>query len=367
MNDREKFIKIMHFEKVNEIPVWENLGFWPETIEKWKNKGLPRDITSESYPELCEYFGLSRIGRPWIPVDIGPIPRFEKEIIEENNDTRIMINEEGVKLKESKKKGSSVPQYLEFPVKNRHDFEKIKERYDWDTKERFAEDFDKKVAEIKKGNWPLRFHMEGFFGQLRNWMGFEALLLAYYDDPELLRDVSDFWAGFYVNMLEKTIERVNIDYATIWEDMAYKNGPMISPQLFREFMTPYYKKITEVLKGKGIDIIFVDTDGNCTELIPLFLEAGVTGMYPFEVQAGMDIVKLRKRYPRLQIIGGLNKRVLIEGDREKIEREILLKVPFLISQGGYIPSLDHAVPPDISLKNYKHYLSILKKVARKKG
>ena len=64
---------------------------------------------------------------------------------------------------------------------------------------------------------------------------------------------------------------------------------MISPAMVKEFMLPCYKRITDFLKSYGVSTIFVDTDGNCTELIPLFMEGGVTGMFPFEVRAGMDI------------------------------------------------------------------------------
>jgi len=128
-------------------------------------------------------------------------------------------------------------------------------------------------------------------------------------------------------------------------------------------MSPHYKKITDCLRGHGIDIITVDSDGNINELIPLWLEVGVNGFLPLEVAAGMDAVFLRKKYGKECILfGNIDKRTLTKGKKE-IEREVKTKVPFLLSQGGYFLSVDHAVPPDVSYENFLYYLDILRRVA----
>jgi uroporphyrinogen decarboxylase len=143
--------------------------------------------------------------------------------------------------------------------------------------------------------------------------------------------------------------------------MAYKNGPLMSPKQFREFMLPSYKKLTSFLRKNGIDVILVDTDGDARLLIPLLLEGGVNGIYPLEVQAGMDAVALRKEYgKRLLLIGNIDKRAIAKG-KEAIEREIKSKLPYLKEEGGYIPSLDHEVPPDIPYQNYMYYLEFISK------
>jgi hypothetical protein len=128
---------------------------------------------------------------------------------------------------------------------------------------------------------------------------------------------------------------------------------MISPATFKEFVSPYYKKLTGFLKSKGVNIIFVDTDGQCDELIPLFIEAGVTGLYPMEVSCGMDVVKARKRYPELQLMGGIPKSDIALG-RKRID-EFLEPVEWLLKQGGYMPYGDHFVPPEVSWENFKYY------------
>jgi uroporphyrinogen-III decarboxylase len=125
-------------------------------------------------------------------------------------------------------------------------------------------------------------------------------------------------------------------------------------------MLPSYKRLTGFLRKNGVDVIMIDTDGNPTALIPLLLEAGVNGLYPLEVTAGMDARVLRKEYGSdLLLVGNLDKRVLLKS-REEIKREVESKVPLLAESSGYIPSLDHTVPPDVPYENYIYYLEVLK-------
>jgi uroporphyrinogen decarboxylase len=132
--------------------------------------------------------------------------------------------------------------------------------------------------------------------------------------------------------------------------------------MYREFSLPPLKRVVEMLRTHGVDIIIVDSDGNNDVLIPLWLEAGVNGLRPFEIAAACDPVATRKLYGRDLIIqGGIDKRPLAWG-REAIDREVLSKVPWLCLQGGYFPQVDHLVPPDVSLDNYTYYSALLRRV-----
>jgi len=146
--------------------------------------------------------------------------------------------------------------------------------------------------------------------------------------------------------------------------MCYKAGPLISPDMFREFILPGYKKLTSFLKGRGVKIINVDCDGDVWKLIPLWIEGGVTGLYPFEVAAGMDMVEVRRAFPKLGIIGGIDKRALMQS-KEAIDHELEAKVPFMLKSGGYIPHIDHAVSPETSFENLKYYRWKLEEIARR--
>ncbi len=356
MNGRERFLRIMHFEEVDRFPIWD-FGFWDETAETWYEQGLPRDV------HISKYFGMDR---PWefdkVTVNIGMVPRFDPEILEETEDNQIIIDTDGVKCIR-RKKGSSIPKYIEFPVKNRDDFERMKERYNPKSPARYSLDWDEKVKMWKDRDYPLGIFTGGFFGWLRGWMGIENLSLTFYDDPELINDMMDFVRDFVIETITPALEQVEIDYAAFWEDMSCNKGSLLSPRMFKEFMVPRYKKITDHLKKYGIDICIVDSDGYIGELIPLWLEGGVNCMFPIEVRSGNDPLEMRREYGKeLLMIGGIDKLALM-GDKKMIEEEVMSKVPQLTAEGGYIPTVDHRVPPDIPLENYLYYLKLIKQIA----
>ena len=203
--------------------------------------------------------------------------------------------------------------------------------------------------------------MAGFFGFSRNLMGLERLLISFYRNPKLIKGIMDFYSDFLIETFTKVVEEVKLDYVSFWEDMAYKKGPHISPRLFREFMLPNYQKVVGFFKKYGVDIFMVDTDGNINVLVPLFLESGVNCLLPLEARAGVDAVTLRKQYgKKLLLIGNIDKTALAKG-KKAIEKEVNSKVPQLIREGGYIPCVDHLVPPDVSFENYTYYISLLRK------
>jgi uroporphyrinogen decarboxylase len=196
-------------------------------------------------------------------------------------------------------------------------------------------------------------------------MGEVPTLYAYYDDPQLihtiLHDLTEFWISLY----DQVLQEVKPDSAEMWEDMCYNSGPMISPQMFREFMLPYYKRLTRFFNDHGIDVIVVDTDGRCDSLIPLFVEGGVTCMVPMEARAGMDPLKVREAFPGLRFCGAIDKYAVAAGG-EALRHELETKVRPLLQQGGYIPYIDHNVPPEISWANYKAYREQLNDIIDKR-
>ena len=158
----------------------------------------------------------------------------------------------------------------------------------------------------------------------RTFMGTAQFLSAFYKNPELLKSMADFHVWFTIECIRNTVEELksSIDVVTIGEDYAYKAGPHISPNLFRKFILPGYKKITSFLRQNEIENIFVDTDGDIRILLPLLLEGGVDGILPCEAAAGVNAVELRKQYGEsLKMIGNIDKRVLFSG-REAIEKEV---------------------------------------------
>jgi uroporphyrinogen decarboxylase len=159
---------------------------------------------------------------------------------------------------------------------------------------------------------------------------------------------------FAKDVLERVLATGALDFVQIWEDMSYKTGPLISPALVREYMLPAYKELVAFLRAGGVQLIMVDTDGKAEDLLPIFLDAGIDGTHPCEIAAGSDPVRLRQKFPRCTLMGGMDKRAIASG-REGIDAE-LRRIEPLLEQGGYIPMLDHFVPPDVSYSNYLYYV-----------
>lgn len=376
MNTRERFVAVMNFETPDRNLLWE-MGYWSDTLERWYREGLERKVNRQGTPgagirgeasphdetsptrfrerDAHNILGFDP-GLINLPVNSGPQPLFSHAVFEETAEYLVYQDEYGVKKRLSKG-GASVPEFIDWQVKNRRDFERLKEeRFQPLLEQRVPENWPELVEEYRDRDFPLSIggYPFGFYGFLRYLMGEERLLLSFYDDPKLVKDIMGFLADFWIELWDQALAEVQVDCAHFWEDMAYRTAPLISPATFREFMTPCYQRVTGFLKDRGVQIILVDSDGNLDELIPLFLEAGLTGIWPIEIQAGNDLLAIRRQYPRLQIQGGIDKLQIAKG-REAIDRELGLKIPFMLRHGGYIPHLDHAAHPEISWPDFCYY------------
>lgn len=355
MTQRERFHAIMKGEPADELCQFE-AGYWAETLDNWQREGFPADTTP------WDHFGITWYEHT--PLQTGIWPPFEPEIIAEDEETVTYRDEQGV-LARRRRDGHSIPQFLEFPVKSMADFEALRERLDPTTPGRYPNSWDEHLA-----RWRTRDHIlvvgnciASFFGWPRSLMGVEGLLLAYYDQPELIRAINDQHLEFIKVLYEKALREVDFDFAFIWEDMAFKNGPLIGPALFREFMLPYYREMTDYFRSFGIELCIVDSDGNPEALIPSFLEGGINGLLPLEVAAGMDVRALREAYPDLRMLGGVDKRALARGP-DAIDEELERRLRGVVGQGRYLPGVDHHVPPDVSLEHFAYYLRRAQEIYR---
>jgi len=168
--------------------------------------------------------------------------------------------------------------------------------------------------------------------------------------------LTDFWIAIYA----ETEKHIHIDRIHIWEDMSGKAGPLISPAMFREFMTPNYRKIVSFAKNKGIPIVSVDTDGHMDIMMEVLSEAGINWVEPFEVRAGCDIVKYRRAYPDISLYGGIDKQALTT-TKAAIDAEIA-RIDPILHDAGYFPALDHLVHPEISYENFLYFVGKMKAV-----
>jgi uroporphyrinogen decarboxylase len=133
--------------------------------------------------------------------------------------------------------------------------------------------------------------------------------------------------------------------------------------MFREFIQPHYVPICALLRSHGVGTIFVDSDGYIDELIPLWMEVGINGFSPMEVAAGSDVSALKDAHgDDIVFAGHVDKRALAR-DRDSAGREAD-RVAALVRRGGYFPAVDHSVPPDVSLDNFRHFLDRLRSACR---
>ncbi len=380
MNIRERYLATFRFEPCPRTPRWE-MGYWAAAIQRWYEEGLPGTQQAmrakEPYGEwvagpgqapaagenvsgrdrdVAAYFNMDK-GALAVPVNSTVYPLYETVVLEETDEYIVTRGADGVTYKNLKVHcKESMPLWLDYPVHNRKEWEKFKaERYQPNLNDRLPHDWNELLENYCQRDFPLCLGsgFTGFFGTARQILGVELTLTTFYDDPAWMHDIMDYLADFYVTLYDGVLSQIKVDCALHWEDMCYVAGPLISPRTFAEFMIKPYKKMTSLLRDHGVDIILVDTDGDCRLLIPLFLEGGVTAMLPFEVQSHMDVADIRCEYPLLGLQGGIDKKALIAG-KEAIDRELEKRVPVVLG-GGYIPHVDHGVPPDVSWENFCYY------------
>jgi hypothetical protein len=334
MNNAERFKNVMNFQPVDRLPAIESFPWWDQTLDRWYGEGLPHNLTG--HYEIGRWFGLDMHRWWWICPrwDFSPRPgRSRQEGMADNVDEYNKL----VKPLLAKPHFRNPPYYNEKMLQG------------------FAE-------ERKHGDVFLWLQIDGFFWFPREVMGIEKHLFSFYEQPEFLHLINTDLAAYNLNMLQELFKVLVPDIVIFAEDMSYKAGPMLSPELYDEFISPYYAKILPFLKEHGC-IPMVDSDGDLGDMISWLEKDGIEGTSPMERQAGTDIARIREEHPNFKMMGGFDKRTIHRGEdamREEFER--ILPV---MHTGGYIPSVDHQTPPDVSLENYKLYVSILNEYCRK--
>jgi len=331
-------------------------------LDKWKELGHIDDSTDldELFGlEWAASYGLNDIG--WCESNF--VPGFTEEVLEDRGDHELVRDAAGRSVLYFKGRRSGfMPEYVGHPVSDMKSWEEnCKWRLDPNSPERY-EGFEQKSMEAKeyqdKGHF-VRYACIGGYMFLRSLMGPEDLLYKFYDEPELIHDCMQTWLRFADKMIAERQKHVTVEELFIAEDICYKSGPLISPDMMREFLFPYYQELINNIKKRNADrskrfFFQVDTDGNCLPVIDVYMELGMDYMSPFEVASGCDVVAAAKKYPDLLIRGGFDKRILAAG-KDAIDREIERIMPFMKRRGGYMPSCDHGVPEEVDFNDYLHF------------
>ncbi|HEU5318892.1 MAG TPA: uroporphyrinogen decarboxylase family protein, partial [Chloroflexota bacterium] len=356
LTHRERWRRALAFQPVDHVPD-EEFGYWDDTLRRWHEEGLPREIDTNAKADV--YFGFAP--RRNVPVNVHMLPGFRERILEETGEHVLKVDADGATCLVNRSGASTIPRFLRYAIAGRADWEALKARFDPADPRRYPADWDPVRRALAASEAPVGVNIGSLFGKPRNWIGFEQIALLCYDDPGLIEEIVAALADCIVGVLERTFaalgSEVRVDYGAGWEDICFNSGPLISPAMARRFLLPHYRRIGEVLRRHGCEVAYTDCDGNILELIPIWHEAGIHGIFPIEVRAGSDPVLIRERWGReIVMLGGFDKMAFLEG-REGLRREMARIAPY-VREGGWIPHVDHRVPADVSLADYRYYLAL---------
>jgi hypothetical protein len=325
MKNTERFDKLLAFSKdLDRTPVMEWAGWWDKTIDNWHAQGLPK--SAKSNEDIKDFFGQDKLRQFWLPVRGRGCPQAK------SHGAPVILNEKDYK---------NIKKFL-YTDKLLKEIEK---------------DIKSVVKEYAGQDYAYWMSLEGFFWFPRTLLGIENHLFAFYDYPELMQTINRDLCEYHKKCIDVVYALITPKFMTFAEDMSYNGGPMLSRAQYNEFMLPYYKELSPVLKAKGT-IVMIDTDGNVEPLIPWFLDGGIQGILPLERMAGVDVNRIRKTYPDLIMIGGYDKTVMHKGE-EAMHAEFERLLP-VIKSGGYIPGVDHQTPPDVTMEDYYIFMKLLR-------
>jgi uroporphyrinogen-III decarboxylase len=378
MTPRERFRAVARGERPDRMPFMFG-GPRASTFAAWRRQGLTPEIAGRWGAFLGEE-GFTGIGK----LDCGPLPRLEERIIEETGNIRVWIDHYGVKRVDAIRQptpGFATRKYLEFPVKTPADFTRMKERYDPNTPERTepvpgenqlqtvnpdgyrvyqsAVRWQDRVETCNNGNYPVCVTVPGLFWTARDWAGFEGLCLMCAEQPDLVDEMMEFWTGFLWQVLDAPLRAIRADIVILNEDMAYKHAAMISPAMMRRFMLPRYRRLYDFFKERGVEQVVMDTDGHNGEVLDVFHPAALDGIAPMEIAANNDPERYLRKHPGLFLMGGIDKRELCHS-RAEVRAEVARRYRTARELPGYIPTVDHGVPPDIPLRNFLYMAELLR-------
>ncbi|HUT60436.1 MAG TPA: uroporphyrinogen decarboxylase family protein [Phycisphaerae bacterium] len=357
---REEYLDYMTFQ-ANARPLFtEIFGPIVGLKEEWAAQGASAaELDFSAFRYRDGEFGTVPVQTNWLGG--------EERILEETDEHVLALDRMGRHVKLFKR-AATLPLPLDYPVRTTDDWRRIRHHYEF-SQERLAGDWQAKAAEHLAAGRVVCARMPGGFDEPRQLMGEEGLCVAYYEQTQLVHDILQTIGETVYQVLDRVSKAVRIDALIVGEDLAGKSGPLAGPRQVREFIAPYYRRIWDLLAGRGARLFIQDSDGDVGPVIPAFLEAGVNVMYPMEPAAGMDIVKVREQYgTRLALSGGIDKHVL-RRSLDEITAELEYKIPPMVRTGGCVLGLDHRVPNGTPLDNYRFYIDkaweIMDREARK--
>ncbi|MBE6542095.1 MAG: hypothetical protein E7672_06570 [Ruminococcaceae bacterium] len=371
MTNRERAMNILHYKPVDRLPA-VHFGYWQELLDEWAEKKIiSKDIAenarnpwTEEAHELNKILGWDFSWENIVSGAIGLFPGFEEKVLEVLPDGSQRIQDPTGIIQRIKPGISSIPSEDDYILKDRDAFETLYKPKMQFTPERINHDFIKSFNETRSNDIPIGLGVGSILGDIRCMTSVIGMSYLMYDEDEtLFADIVDTYAEMQYKCVEEILKTgVKFDYAHFWEDICFKNGPLVSPDIFDDLCAKHYKKRCDLCHKYGIDIISLDCDGVVDQLLPTWFENGVNTMFPIEVGVwGDQFEAARKKFGNGMLgVGGMDKTVFLE-DKTAVDREIE-KIKRLVSLGGFIPCPDHRMMPGTKFELVQYYTEEIKKI-----
>jgi len=356
VHDRERFLCTMRYEPVDQRPL-HVVGFWSDTLVRWRREGLPADVS-----DLHAYLGVEPLRVVNTSGTAGIWPPFEQKTLREDDTFVDTVDAYGRTVRNFRDH-TSMPEWLEFPVKTPADLRRVMdEHFDVaDLDARFPPEWEERICGAPE-DAVIMVNGGCYYWTLRSLAGVATTSYLLYDAPGLVDELFERYHTVVMEGLRRVAARKQIDLIGFGEDIACKNGPLMSPAMFRDLILPRYRSAMKFANNNGVDLTWYDSDGDLRALIPDYLSVGINGVAPCEVAAGMDPVELRRTFGReLRLVGGFDKRIAAAG-KQAIDAEFERLRP-VIDEGGFLPAIDHSVSADISFDSYRHFLDAVRRAS----
>ena len=348
--NRQQYIAHCQYEFTGREMFCELFGPLVQLEEEWRRQGATEKEIGMTA------FDWDYVTRTGLPGHTGAITGIASVVLEDTPEYTISTDRMGRRMKLIKS-SASIPLPLTHPVETPDDWLKIKHWYTFDESRVNRAALEERRKLWEKG-YLTTIGFPGGFDEPRQLMGEANLCIAFYEEPEMIEDMLATMADTAVKVIERVGDVVPIDNLIVHEDMAGKTGPLIGPTQVREFLAPYYKKVWDCARAYGAKLFSQDSDGNMESVMDAFIECGLNCFYPCEPAAGMDMVKLKKKYgKKIYFKGGIDKHAL-RRDREAIRAELEYKISAPMLGGGTIFALDHRIPNGVTIENYRYYVRL---------
>ena len=203
-------------------------------------------------------------------------------------------------------------------------------------------------------------NLHDIFSFPRDMMGLDNFLISFITQPDLVRELVGFSVDYNLD-LAKLVKKRDVEIIGIGDDMADNKAPFVSPEMFRDFLYPEFKRVVQGYKKLGFYVI-KHSDGNLNPILDMLVDAGIDCLDPIDPLGSMDIEYIRKEYGgRIARKGNVDcVHTLVDGSPEKVAEEVRDCMRRGSPGGGHIISSSNSLHAGIDPSLYKVMLETVR-------